>query len=247
MAVFLLAGSAADPGALFALYAQGRYQEAMDRGEAGGTGAGMAIAARAALADAMMAPSPCLPCLRRGEKDARRAITLDPRLADGHVWLAASLGYEARIQGVVWASLRDAPDEAKIELERALALDPVNPYALAALGGWHTEVVRVAGRYLARRLFDASSEQAVALFDHAVRADPRNVAVHYQIALALAGLNQAAYRTRVKSELEAAAADPPQTAYEKFIAARARILLQLLESEDRDAFRTKLRAFQGYP
>ncbi len=82
--------------------------------------------------------------------------------------------------------------------------DPDNAYALAALGGWHVEVVRAGGEFLADKVYDASLEQGMALFDRAGRAAPRNVAVHYQIALSLAGLDVARYRTRIESELEAA-------------------------------------------
>lgn len=243
----LLSAGQPDANALFSLYAEGRYGEAMREGEASGTAEGFAIAARAALAEAMMAAKPCLSCLQRGEDDARRAIAADPKLPDGHVWLAASLGYQARIRGIVWAKIEGDPDQAKAQLDNALSLDPDNAYALAALGGWNAEIVRVGGRYLAREIYDASMEQGFKLFDHAEVAAPKNVAVHYQIALALAAFDANAYRPRVESELEQAAMDPPQTAYEKFIAARARELLALLKRGDNDAFETKLRAFQGYP
>ncbi len=85
------------------------------------------------------------------------------------------------------------------------------------------------------------------LFDRAVRAAPRNVAVRYQIGLSLAGLDPEAHRGRIDSELEAAIRAMPQTAYEKFVQGRAAELLTLLKRGDRDAFETKLRAFQGYP
>lgn len=246
MIALVLAATPAD-NALFALYAEGHYPEAMRRGEESHTAQGLAIAARAALADAMMRPEPCLPCLQRGEEDARRAIALDARQPDAHVWLAASLGYQARILGVVRTGLTDSPAQAKAELDQALALDPSNPYALAALGGWHAEVVRVGGEFLAGKIYDASTEKSLALFDHAERAAPHNVAVHYQIALALAGLDTTRYHARMESELQAAIEGPPQTAYEKFVAGRAQELLTLIKRGDGDAFDVKLRMFQGYP
>ena len=242
----VVAGAPAND-ALFALYAEGHYQDAMRRGEESHTAQGLAIAARAALADAMMRPEPCLTCLQRGEEDARRAIALDTRLSDAHVWLAASLGYQARILGVVRTGLTDSPAKAKAELDQAAALDPSNPYALAALGGWHAEVVRVGGEFLAGKIYDASMEKSLALFDRAERAAPRNVAVHYQIALALAGSDAVRYRARIEGELQAAIEGPPQTAYEVFVAGRARELLTLLKRGDTDAFAAKLRTFQGYP
>jgi hypothetical protein len=247
-ALFALAlASAPDSSALFALYAQGHYQDAMRHGEDSHTAEGLAIAARAALADAMTRPEPCLTCLEHAEEDARHAIALDTRLADGHIWLATSLGYEARIQGVMRASWSNSPAQAKEQLDAALVADPNNPYALAALGGWHAELVRVGGAFLAGKIYDASLDKSLALFDRAGRVAPHNVAVHYQIALSLAGLDEVAYRQRIESELQTAIQGPPQTAYEKFVAARAQELLALLKREDPDAFEAKLRTFQGYP
>jgi tetratricopeptide (TPR) repeat protein len=242
-----LAATPADSSALFTLYAQGHYQDAMRRGEDSHTAEGLAIAARAALADAMTRPEPCLTCLERAEEDARRAIALDARLADGHVWLATSLGYEARIQGVMRASWGNSPAQAKEQLDAALAADPNNPYALAALGGWHVEIVRVGGAFLAGKVYDASLDKSLALFDRAGRAAPHNVAVHYQIALSLAGVDKIVYRQRIESELQTAIQGPPQTAYEKFVAARAQDLLNLMKRGDGDAFDARLKTFQGYP
>jgi hypothetical protein len=71
--------------------------------------------------------------------------------------------------------------------------------------------------------------------------------VHYQIALSLAGVDPARYRARIESEFETAIQGPPQTAYEKFVAARAQELLTLLKRGDTDSFEAKLRTFQGYP
>ena len=151
------------------------------------------------------------------------------------------------IQGVMRASWNNSPAQAKEQLDAALAADPNNPYALAALGGWHVELVRVGGAFLAGKVYGASLDKGVALFDRAVHAAPDNVAVHYQIALSLAGLDAANYRTRIESELAAAIQGPPQTAYEKFVAARAQELLNLMKRGDSDAFEAKLKTFQGYP
>ncbi len=243
----VLAASPAESTSLFALYAQGQYDEAMRQGAATGTAMGFAIAARAAMADAMMRPAPCLECLKRAEAYARRAVAADRDAADGHVWLAAALGYEARIVGLVRARLDNDPAQAKANLDDALKVQPDNAYALAALGGWNVEIVRAGGKFLANRLYGASIEQGMTLFDRAVRAQPRNVAVRYQIALSLAGLDAETHRGRIDSELEAAIRATPETAYEKFVQGRAAELLALLKRNDRDAFESKLRSFQGYP
>jgi len=243
----VLSAAPAGNNALFALYAQGHYDEAMRQGAATGTAASLAIAARAAMADAMMKPAPCLECLKRGETYARRAIAADQNAADGHVWLAAALGYEARVVGLVRARMDNDPAQAKEHLDAALKAEPDNAYALAALGGWNVEIVRAGGKFLARRLYDANLEQGLGLFDHAVRAAPRNVAVRYQIALSLAGLDPEVYRGRIENELDAAIHAAPETTYEKFVQGRAEELLAILKRGDREAFDAKLRTFQGYP
>jgi hypothetical protein len=252
LAALLLCGSpanaATDP--LYALYAKGAYEAAMRAGVAAGSATGYAVAARAALADAALRPAPCLDCLKRAENFARRAIAADPGLADGQVWLAAALGYESRLTGLIRAKLRGAPDEAKAALDAALKDDPANPYALAALGGWNVEIVHVGGAYLADHLYGASEAAGLALFDRAVHAAPGNVAVHYQVALSLAGFDADAYRARVIRELEAATAATPATSYERSMQGRAGELAALLRRSDEqsdDEFAALLHRYQGYP
>ncbi|HLJ52350.1 MAG TPA: hypothetical protein VKT24_03135, partial [Rhizomicrobium sp.] len=147
----LLAGLSVSPvfaATPYDIYATGRYDEAMKAGAASGTALGFTVAARAALADATTRPSPCLDCLHRAEDFARQAIAADPRLVEGHVYLAVAMGYEARVVGPVWARAHNYPGRAKDELDAALALDPKSPWALGALGGWNVEIVRTGGERL---------------------------------------------------------------------------------------------------
>jgi hypothetical protein len=246
-ALLLIATPAAAADNLYALYASGRYDDAIRAGTQAGSAEGFAIAARAALAVAAMRPEPCLPCLRQAEDFARKAVAADIRQSDGHVWLAAALGLEGRIVGMVRARLANSPAEAKSQLDDALKDDPANPYALAALGGWHIEIVRAGGAFLARRLYDAREEDGLLLFDRAVKAAPDNVAVHYQIALSLAGYQPDRMRGRIAQELDAAIKATPQTEYEKFIQTRAAELQAAQAHGDANAFAAKVHQFQGYP
>ena len=243
----LLIASPASADELYSLYASGKYDDAMRAGVAARTAQGFAIAARAALADAAMRPEPCLDCLKRAEDFARKAGHADASAADGHVWLAAALGLEGRITGLIRARLANSPAEAKAELDAALKDDPGNAHALAAMGGWNIEIVRAGGAFLARTLYGAREADGIALFDRAVKTAPGNVAVRYQVALSLAGYKPDVFRSRIAQELEAALGDSPQTAYEKFIQARAAELLALQKKNDPDAFAAKVRVFQGYP
>jgi hypothetical protein len=246
--LLLLAGpaSAADDPALFALYAKGDYGAAIKAGEAAHTAYGSALAARAALADAVLQAAPCIDCLRRAETLARQAVAVDPRLADAQIWLSVSLGYQSRIKGLVWARLHDMPGQAKAALDAAIADEPANPFAVSALGGWNIEVVKGGGPFLARTLYGATLAEAMTLFDRAARLAPGNVAVRYQIALALAGFDPEAYRARITAELDAALRGNAVTAYERTMQARASEL-KALQSHSRPVFDAKVRAFQGYP
>lgn len=235
---------------IFALYARGDYAQAIRAGEASRTAPGLAIAARAALAAAVLRETPCLSCLERAEQLARAAIAADPHFSDSHVWLAVALGHQARIIGKVRARLNDSPGQSKAALDTALADNPANPYAVSALGGWHIEIVRGGGAYLAGLLYDASEREGIALFDRAVKLAPGNVAVHYQIALSLAGFDAGKYRARIITELKAAIACTAATAYERRMQSRAGDLLGLLETKAQDApssaFSARVRHYQGY-
>jgi hypothetical protein len=232
---------------IFARYAKGQYEQAAQAGEASRSAAGLAIAARAVLAEEVLRDSPCLPCLERAEKLARAAVAADPRQAFGHVWLAVALGYQARVIGIVKARYKDFPAQSKASLNAAMADDPKNPYAVSALGGWHIEVVRGGGAMLARLLYGATETKALNLFDRAVRLAPGNVAVRYQVGLSLAGFDPAKYRDRIVTELKAAMSGTAETAYEKKIQGRAQELLGLMSPGAQDEFDSLVRKYQGFP
>jgi hypothetical protein len=113
------------------------------------------------------------------------------------------------------------------------------------LGGWHIEVVRGGGSTLARLIYGAKESEALALFDRAVRLAPDNVAVHYQIALSLAGFDAGKYHARIAAELKSSLSSAADTAYEKKIQGRAGELLGLLNG--RAAFDLRVRKYQGFP
>ena len=228
------------------LYRAGRYEQAIAAGIAENTAQGFALAARAGLADAMM-QTPCLACLKRAEGFARKAIAGDSKLADGHVYLAVSLGYQARIVGLIRARLGAYPEEAKRNLDAALAKDPKNEWALAALGGWNIEIVRGGGTVLAKWLYGASVRTGLDDFAAAFKAAPGNIVLRYQYALSLGGLDRGTYRGEIDDALTRAVNGNASTAYEEFVQARAHELLVALKGGDREAFDRLVQRDQGYP
>jgi len=246
-AFFALMTGGAEAATPLELYDQGKYDAAIAAGIAADDSAGLAVAARAELAAEMMRDAPCLACLSRAEADARKAIAADPKLPDGHIYLAVTLGYEARVVGIVTAGSRGYASEAKKELDAALASDPANYWALAALGGWNVEIVRNGGASLAKWIYGASIGDAMAHFHNAFALASGNLVLRYQYALSLAGYDLAHYRADIEDALTRAQNDKPRTAYEIFAQARAIKLLDTLRKNDPDAVASLVRRDQGYP
>ena len=230
---------------IFAVYAKGDYEQAARLGEASHTAPGLATAARAVLADDVLRETPCLPCLERAEALSRQAIAVDPHHAFGQVWLAVALGYQARITGAVKARSKTPPRNPRQRWTRRWRTIPrmplpCRPWA-AGISKWCAAAAPPwRGCSMAR-----ANATALSLFDHSVALAPGNVAVRYQIGLSLAGFDPAKYHARIATELKAAVAAVPATAYEKKIQARAQELLGLLNQ--REAFDLRVRKYQGFP
>ncbi|HEY2446411.1 MAG TPA: hypothetical protein VGI20_11810 [Rhizomicrobium sp.] len=229
-----------------ALYNVGRYAEAEKAAIAQGNAAGYALAARAALAAEMMRPEPCTPCLEHAENLAQRAIDADPKLVEGQIEYVVALGYEARLMGPVEAHLKGLARDAKKHIDAALADDPGNVWAWAALGGWNIEIAHGAGSALARWFYGASLQAGLDDFSRAFVAAPNNLVVRYQFALSLAAYNHEVYRGLILDALDRAAADAPQSAYESFAQKNAKELRDALKSGDMEEFMSLVRRDQGY-
>jgi tetratricopeptide (TPR) repeat protein len=229
------------------IYRAGNYEGAIAAGEAAGTGEGLAVAARAALADANLRETPCLSCLQRAEALAHRSIALDAMHPEAFVYLAAALGYEARIVGVLRARFGGYPEQAKDAIDRALALTPEDSWTLAAAGAWHTEIVRNGGSLLARALYGARIDLGTDYFRRAIAADPGNLVIRFQYALSLSGYDFDRYKDEALGHLREAAKLEPRTAYESTIKERAGGLLDLIKANRQADYLALVTRYQGYP
>jgi hypothetical protein len=231
----------------FDLYRAGRYEDAIKAGEAANTGQGLAVAARAAFAEANLSEMPCLPCLQRVESYARRSIALDSEHPDAFVYLAAALGYQARIVGSITAQFRRYPELSKQAIDHALSVAPNDDWALAAAGAWHIEVVRNAGNLLGRTMYGARVETGKDYFYKAFAAEPNNLVTRFQFALSLSGYDFDANSGPVAAVLESIRAIEPRTVYEGVMKQRAQRLLDLIKANKRAEYLALVNRYQGYP
>jgi hypothetical protein len=239
--------SAAQASPALQLYEKGKYDAAIAAGLSENNAAGFAVAARSELASEQMREEPCQECLERAESFARRSIAADPKLAEGHIYLAVTLGYESRIIGPIAARFRNYPETAKKEIDDAIADDPKDAWAWAALGGWNIEIVHNGGTTLARWLYGATVANGLEDFQKSFASDPNNLVLRCQYAITLAAYDRKKFRKDIASALGSAITLKPQTTYETFAQSRARALLAALNSGDAAEFARLVRHDQGYP
>lgn len=229
------------------LYESGKYAEAIAAGEAQNNGEGLAVAARAALADSSLHIPPCLECVTRVETLARRAIAADPKRTESYIYLASALGYHTRIIGIIHARLAGIPGEAKDAIDKALRLAPDDAWSQAALGGWNIEVVHLAGALVGGFIYDAHVDVGAQHFLRAIALDPGNLLLPYELALSLAAYDFDGTKDHVTELLNSVVMAQPDIAYQKTIQMRAKELLDLLAKNDRAGFVASVARFQGYP
>lgn len=234
-------------GPALAFYKSGNYQAAIKAGLAENNENGFALAARAALAEETLGDKPCMECLKRAEGYARRAIAAGGRMPESYVYLAAALGHQSRIIGTIRAGMSDYGEQSKDALNKALRINPNFSWALAAMGGWNIEVVRVGGSWLGDMFYDATFDKGAALFRRGIAAEPTNLVIHFQFALAVAAYDLDGQRALVAAELTAAANGTPSSAYDAAMKLRAAKLRDLLARNADEQVLALVRKYQGYP
>lgn len=169
------------------LFWNGEFDHAAKIAVSVGSPPGFALAARATLAHAEFSRPhhDRLALYREAEAHAARAMVLDPNYAEAYRYRAMALGYIGLTLSPLEAYAEGLADEAILLINRALVLEPADPWVYAILGAWHAEIVAAAGPFFARTLFDASEGQAHWAFKKAISLEPRNLVVHYQYALIL--------------------------------------------------------------
>jgi len=199
-----------------------------------GTAEGDAFAARAELArrEFIAVPASRRAALDKATADARRAIARDPKRPEGHLYLAVALGLIARGEGGLAAHLAGYGGEARRHIDTALQLEPENPWAHAALGGWHLEIAHTGG-FVGAALYGAGAAEGEAAYERALTLDPENISIAWQYAFQIAGMGGEARRARARQLLAAILENPSPTALDVLLRGHAAELAAAVDNDDR--------------
>jgi hypothetical protein len=248
VAILALPARAAIPPKAEKAYIEGSFVKAAHLAEAEGSAEALAFAARSRVADAIMRDGVyCIPCLSIAETIANDAIARDPNLAEGYTQFAIAMGFRGRLIGLMEASAEELPEKGRRAIDKALELDPLSPWARAALGAWHLEVVRHAGPVLAEITYGARRSDGLKAFRAALAVDPANLLLHFHFALSILALDVEEFRGDALIALQDGYKDARADALTKFTRARADKLAEALKTGTTEEIEALVRRYQGYP
>ncbi len=228
-----------------ALYTEGKFLPSASMAWELQTAPGLALAARGLLAYATTTapPEDRFDLIDRAEELARQALALDDTVVEGHLQLVVAIGHRAKAQGAVMSQIEGLAGKTRSHIDRALELEPDNPWALAISGGWHMELARRDPIGITVLLFGARRSTGMADFERALELDPTNAVLHVQYGLTLLEARRNKYQDRAIAALEAAAKLSPPGVYDQLIQARGRHVLTLVDQGDKKPL---LRAVRNY-
>ena len=200
-----------------AAYADGRFVEAADIGEALGTSEGYTLAANslAIYAHYEASEEEFREVVDRAIRMGEEAISADPNNAEAHYQSAHAVGRYAQRVGAFTALREGLAGKIRDLLEAALAIEPDFVDAMLALGGWHADLD--AEGFIARRMYGGSKEEAVVLFERALELAPESKVVLHAYAIRLPRLDEDNGMERAREMLERALELPVRDAYEEYV------------------------------
>lgn len=213
-------------------YAEGRFTDAAEIGEALGTSRGFALAAESLTIHAhyIAGDDEKGALLERAIGLARKAIDSDPDNAEGHLQLARAIGRRAQTVGAFGAAGRGYAEKIRESAENALRIDPELAAAHLSLGRWHAELVGTLGSFMARVLYRARKKDAFASFERALELAPDSKAGPLEYALGMLALDESKYREKARDMLTRAIGIPARDAYEEILHTRAVERLETLDA-----------------
>lgn len=202
-----------------AAYAEGRFVEAGELGEALATSEGYALAANSlAIHGYYIAAEDDQPeYFARAITAADEAIRLDPDNPEGYFQSAHAIGREAQTVGVMEALNRGYARRTREAAEEALRLDPEMAEAHLTLGSWHAEIVNKMGGLVARVTYRATRRNALDYYEKALELAPDEIAVYMEYANGLMLLGRNRNREQARELLLRGIEIPPGDAYDRIL------------------------------
>ena len=220
------------PEAVLAAFAEGRFLEAADLGEAAATPDSLALAARALVVHGYyLAEAGAKQALfTRAVGLAEAAVAGDAGNAQAHLRHAHAMGRYAQTVSVLEALGDGYAERIRAALDNALAIEPDLVPALLSLAAWHAEIVASAG-FLANLLYGATEDDALALYGRAHALAPDSHGANLEYAIGLLTLDDDDNCGQARDLLTHAATLPTANAYEKIIRGQAEARLGVLDCD----------------
>ena len=218
-----------------AAYVQGRFMEAARIGESLGTSQGFALSAKSLSVHAhyIAKKDENKELLERALRLAEKAVLSDPGNADAHMQLARVIGRRAQTVGILEAA--GEAEKIRESTENALRINPKLVAAHLSLGRWHSELVGAMGSFMARTVYGARKNDAIASFERALALAPNEKFVLLEYALGLLALDDFRYREKARNLLMQSIGLSAKDAYGRILHTEAvETLNSLNESDDDD-------------
>ena len=132
-----------------------------------------------------------------------------------HYMHAVAMGRYSQFISMIEALAQGFGGRIKEQVERCLELDPNHAEGHLTFGGWHAAITDQAGGLMARMMYGATQDEAIAHFDEAVRLVPDSVVVHLEYARGLETMFGDSEKARIVEELEKALALRPMDAMQR--------------------------------
>lgn len=230
--VLVGSGSAQSIDAARTAYAEGRFLEAADIGEALGTSEGLALAAESLTIQAYYRTrgSAKEALFERAAGLAQRAIKADPNNPEAHFQSSHVMGRHGQTIGVLEAANKGYAEKIRDAIETTLRLDPDMPAAYLGMAMWHAEVVAGVGSFMAGILYGADEDDAIDFYEQALVRAPDEKAVPLEYALGLLTLDDDDYREKARTLLQRAIESPVKDAFDEILHRKAIRRLAALDS-----------------
>ncbi len=150
---------------------------------------------------------------------AEKAIEIDPNSSEASLQISHTLGRYAQTVGVAEALSGGFAERTKAAMDKAVELDPENVRAHLSIGSWHAEIVAAAG-FMAKLLYGANEEDALAAYQRALDLEPDSSTVHFEYAVGLMRLDDENLEL-ARMHLEKAVSLPVKNAYDKIVQEKA--------------------------